>query len=157
MKLILKPKENRYCNILDKQIKTKIIYKQRKPNQDHNNLQAKKAKSRSIYFTRKESLNYDMPMVVRRSQVKKVNKIKYFISNERHYQFKYKSTSSKYNIFVWKNIKVSTYEKNIDIPYMIHIILLADNPQNSNMHDIHHAAKSQHSWHTHMYTLFYVT
>ena len=44
-----------------------------------------------------------------------------------------------------KNMEVSTYEKKIDIPYMIHIILLENNPQNSNKHDIHHAIKSQHS------------
>ena len=29
-----------------------------------------------------------------------------------------------------KNMEVSTYEKKIGIPYMIHIILLANNPQN---------------------------
>ena len=44
-----------------------------------------------------------------------------------------------------KKMEVSTHEKKIDIPYMIHIILLAKNPQNSNKHDIHHATKSQHS------------
>ena len=44
-----------------------------------------------------------------------------------------------------KKMDVSTYEKNIDIPYMIQIIILANNPQNSNKHGIHHAAKSQHS------------
>ena len=47
-----------------------------------------------------------MPMVVRISQVNKFNESEYFISNERHYQFKYKSTSSKYNIFVWKKYGV---------------------------------------------------
>ena len=41
-----------------------------------------------------------------------------------------------------KNMEVSTYEKNFDIPYMIHIILLENNPHNSNKHGIHHAAKS---------------
>ena len=44
-----------------------------------------------------------------------------------------------------KKMEVSTYEKKIDIPYMIHIILLENNPHNSNTHNIHHAAKSQHS------------
>ena len=44
-----------------------------------------------------------------------------------------------------KKMEVSTYEKNIGIPYMFHIILLENNPQNSNTHNIHHAAKSQHS------------
>ena len=44
-----------------------------------------------------------------------------------------------------KKMEVSTHEKKIDIPYMIHIILLENNPQNSNKHDIHHAVKSQHS------------
>ena len=44
-----------------------------------------------------------------------------------------------------KKMEISTYEKKIDKPYMIHTILLEDNPQNSNKHDIHHAAKSQHS------------
>ena len=43
-----------------------------------------------------------------------------------------------------KKMEVSTYEKKIDMPYMIHIILLENNPQNSNKHDIHHATKSQH-------------
>ena len=41
-----------------------------------------------------------------------------------------------------KNMEVSTHEKKIDIPHMIHIILLEKNPHNSNKHDIHHAAKS---------------
>ena len=44
-----------------------------------------------------------------------------------------------------KNMEVSTYEKKIDIPYMIHIIILANNTHNSNTHSIHHATKSQHS------------
>ena len=44
-----------------------------------------------------------------------------------------------------KKMEVSTYEKKIDIPYMIHIILLENNPHNSKKNDIHHAIKSQHS------------
>ena len=44
-----------------------------------------------------------------------------------------------------KKMDVSTYENKIDIPYMIHIILLENNPRNSKKHAIHHAAKSQHS------------
>ena len=44
-----------------------------------------------------------------------------------------------------KKMEVSTYEKKIDIPYMIHIILLENNPHSSNKHEIDHAAKSQHS------------
>ena len=49
-----------------------------------------------------------------------------------------------------KMMEVSTHEKKIDTPYMIHIIILAKNPPNSNKHDIHHAVKYQHSLHTHM-------
>ena len=44
-----------------------------------------------------------------------------------------------------KKMEVSTYEKKIDIPYMIHIILLENNPQNSNTRGIHHTTKSQQS------------
>ena len=83
-----------------------------------------------------------MPTVARRSQVKKVNESEYFISNERHYQFKYKSTSSKYNIFVWKKDGDLYILEEIHVPYMIHTILLEKTPQNSNKYDIHHPAKS---------------
>ena len=86
-----------------------------------------------------------MPMVVRRSQVKKVNESEHFISNERHYQLSTYQQAQNTTFLFEKKMEVSTYEKKIDIPSMIHIILLENNPQNSNNHGIHHAAKSQHS------------
>ena len=75
-------------------MKIKIIYKKINPNQDRYSLQARKSWIMTMACL--------CSMVVRISHVKKVNEREYFISNERHYQFKYKSTSSKYNIFVWK-------------------------------------------------------
>ena len=66
-----------------------------------------------------------MPMVVRRSQVNlKVIERENLISLSSN-----QKSQNTTNLFE-KKMEVSTSEKKIDIPYMIHIILLENNPHN---------------------------